>query len=395
MTTPTPPEPDDTAAASLRARLRASDDPDARRHRIGGVLLAVGLVLLVVLACSPAPYVIRQPGPAFDALHTTPIRDDNGDLQDVEVITIDGAPSYPIDRGELTVMTVNIAGSPDHEPNWFELASAWLTPSKDVLPIEAYYPSGVSKDERDAETSAMMQQSQDTAIAAALTELGKPVGTEVVVAAVNPDGPSAGRLEVGDVLVKYGDQPVSDLASVKATSLEAVPTDITIRRAGVEQVVSITPAPTPTDAGTKPLLGVSVQERHEFPFEVKIQLGDVGGPSAGMIFALSTIDKLTPGDLTGGAIVSGSGTISADGTVGPIGGIRQKLYAAAGIGAAYFIASEANCREALDGGVPGDLTVYAVANLDEALHIVEERAAGVTDGLRTCTDALAANVPQE
>lgn len=381
------PIPADTAATTPQ--------PDARRTRIGAILLGVGLVLLVVLAASPAPYVIRQPGPAFDALHSTTVRDAEGNEQEVEVISIDGTTSYPVESGELTVMTVNIAGSPDHQPNWFELAGAWLTPSKDVLPIEAYYPTGVTKDERDAQTSLMMQQSQDTAIAAALTELGRPVSTEVVVAAVNADGPSAGLLEVGDVLLKYGDQPVSDLASVKATTLQPAPTDITIRRGDVEQVVSVTPVPTETDAGTKPLLGVSVQERHAFPFDVKIELGDVGGPSAGMVFALSTIDKLTPGDLTGGAIVSGSGTIDPDGTIGPIGGVRQKLYAAAAIGAAYFIAAEGNCAEAIGGGVPGDLPVFAVADLTEALHVVEQNAAQDTAGLRTCEDALAANVPQE
>lgn len=369
-------------------------DPVRRRARIGTGILVAGLALLLVLAFTPAPYVIRQPGPAFDALHTTTVRDDEGNEEEVPVIDIDGATSYDVTSGELTVMTVNIAGTPQYQPSWMELAIAWLSPSKDVLPIEAYYPDGVTKEDRDAQTAQLMQDSQATAIAAALGYLDYEVGTEMVVGSVASDGASAGLLQVGDVLLKYGAAPVSTRADIQAITLPTEPIDITIRRDGTEQVVSITPKLTATDEGERPLLGVSVQEQFAFPIEVDIQLGDVGGPSAGLVFALATIDKLEPGDLGGGDVVAGSGTMSADGKVGPIGGIRQKLYAANEIGADYFIASEANCREALDGGVPGGLTVYAVADLAEAVNVMKTNASEDAPNLRTCADALAANVPQ-
>lgn len=365
-----------------------------RPGRAGVWVLVAGVVLLLVAAVTPAPYVIRQPGPAFDALSTTEVTADDGTKQEVEVVTIDGAASYPIEQGELTVMTVNIYGSPQYQPSWFEAGVAWLSPSRDVLPMEAYYPDGVSKESRDEESAALMQHSQATAIAAALQEQGYDVPSEVVVASVNEGGPSDGLLQPGDVLLKYGETPVPDYATIGKLTLTTDPLVVTFRRDGVEQTATITPKPTETPDGEKPLLGIVVTEQFNFPVEVDIELGDVGGPSAGLVFALATIDKLTPGNLVGDHTVAASGTMSAEGNVGPIGGIRQKLYAADEIDADYFIAAEANCAEALSGDVPGNMPVYAVATLDEAMQVVTANAAGDPAGLRTCTDALAANVPQ-
>ena len=367
--------------------------PTVKRGGAARAALIAGVALLLALSFTPAPYVIRQPGPAFDAIGTAEIRQPDGEREEVEVITFDGAQSDD-PAGELAVMTVNIAGNPEHRPSWFELAVSWLMPSRDVLPMEVYYPPGQTSEERTAENQQLMAHSQSTAIAAALRHLGHEVGVELVIAEVPDDSASAGLLEVGDVLLKYGDEPVTDIASIRAIELPTTPIDITLRRDGEELVVPVTPRLAPTADGERAMLGVMVREDLSLPFEVHIQLGDVGGPSAGMIFALAVIDKLEPGDLTGGLTVAGSGSITADGDIGPIGGVRQKLYAAADIGADYFLADEANCAEALDGGVPGDLPVYAIADLDEALAVIEANAHGETDGLRSCADALAANVPQ-
>jgi PDZ domain-containing protein len=158
---------------------------------------------------------------------------------------------------------------------------------------------------------------------------------------------------------------------------------------------TIPPRANDADPEARPLLGITLQFTYDFPIDVDIELGNVGGPSAGMMFALATYDKLTEGSLTGGDNVTGTGTISDDGTVGAIGGIRQKLYQAVELGADYFIAPDSNCAEVLDGGIPGDMTVYAVDSLDEALEVVETNADDAdTAGLRTCEDAVAAGVPQ-
>ena len=343
--------------------------------------------MMLVLAVSPAPYVIRAPGPTFDALG---VRGGDGDDADEPVIRIDGAPTYANDRGSLTVMTVNLLGSPQSQPRWFEALIAWADPTEDVLPLEVYYPDGTTVEQRDEEAAQLMTGSQDDAVAAALRRTGHEVPSEVVVASVQQDGAAAGILEAGDVLERVGVAPVPDLDAVSALGLEEVPTEVVVERDGEERIVTVTPRRQPEGEGERALLGVEVQERFDFPIDVSIHLGDVGGPSAGLVFALALYDKLTEGELTGDEIVAGTGTMSPDGTVGEIGGIRQKLFAAESEGASYFLAPRANCAEAVAGPSPSDLDVYAVADLDEAIEIVDARASGADDaGFTTCAEFVA------
>ena len=141
--------------------------------------------------------------------------------------------------------------------------------------------------------------------------------------------------------------------------------------------------PASTD-GSPPLLGVGVSVDYEFPFDVELRLDRVGGPSAGMMFALGIIDKTTPGELNGGLDVAGTGTITASGTVGGIGGIRQKMYGALDAGADVFLAPEANCGEVV-GHVPDGLDVYAVDTLEQAVTTLETvGGGGDASGLPTC-----------
>lgn len=354
-------------------------------------MLMVGLLLLVVLAVSPSPYVIRQPGPVANALGSV-----GEGSQAAEVITISGHEEYPVDAGELTVMTVSVVGNPEHQLNWLELAGAWFDPASDVLPMEPYYPIGVTREQRDQETAAMMTSSQDAAVAAALTYLDYDLESQVVVADVPEGSPAEGKLEVGDVIRAYDDHKITDFESVKAAPITTKPVKVKVERDGKEVVVEVTPKGADDGTGTeRPLLGIMVQETYDFPFEVDISLADVGGPSAGLVFALATIDKLEPGNLTGGKSVAVTGAISPDGTVAPIGGVRQKLYAAEQTDADYFIAPAANCAEALSKGeAPGGLDVYAVTSLSEAVEVLEGNASGDTDKLRTCEEALEEGVPQ-
>lgn len=381
----------ESIAPSANPAPDAEAAPKRRRIHPGVVAIVAGLVLLLVLALTPSPYVIREPGPVANALGTA---GPAGEEQ--EVISISGAKTYPEDAGELTVMTVSVVGNPEYQLNWLELAGAWFNPTSDVLPMELYYPIGVSKEQRDEETAAMMTSSQDTSVAAALSYLGYDVKTQVVVAQVPEGSPATDKLMVGDVVLAYDDKPIQSLADVQQVELTTEPVAVRIRRDGEEKVVSVTPKPAEDGQGNRrPLLGILVQEKHDFPIDVHISLADVGGPSAGLVFALATIDKLEPGSLTGGKSVAVTGAIAPDGTVTPIGGVRQKIYAASDNGADYFIAPEANCGEALSGGsAPRNMTVYAVADLSEAVDVLKGNAAGDTEGLRTCADALADGVQQ-
>jgi PDZ domain-containing protein len=121
-----------------------------------------------------------------------------------------------------------------------------------------------------------------------------------------------------------------------------------------------------------------------FPFDVEISLEKVGGPSAGLMFSLGIIDTVTPGDLTGGKHIAGTGTISPDGLVGPIGGIEQKLQGARAGGATLFLAPAANCQE-VAGRIPDGLQVVRVETLAEARDAVERAGNGQdTSGLPAC-----------
>lgn len=316
-----------------------------------GALLTVALVL-------PVPYVIEQPGPAIDVL---------GEYEDTEVLTISGAETYPTE-GRLMMTTVAIDGGPGYTVTPAEVAVSWFDRTRSVMPREYYYPEGQTRQEADLDNAVQMNTSQQEAIAVAMEALGQELTPEVIVAGVLADAPADGVLEAGDVLVSIRGESRPDAAGYQelaAATPAGTPVAMTIRRDGTEMNLDV---PTDTSDGT-PKMGIVLAAGYDVPFDVTIGVGSVGGPSAGTMFALSVYDELTPGALAGGQSIAGTGTISIDGEVGPIGGIRQKLVGARDAGAEYFLAPEANCDE-VEGYVPEGLQVMKVATFDEALHAV-------------------------
>ncbi len=367
-----------------------ADRPRRRGATIGGVALVLAFALLIVLALAPSPYVVQQPGPVFDTLGTVPTGEE--DDEEVPMIEVEGTETFETD-GSLDMLTVSVVGTPQQRPTWFEVATAWFDPSKAVLPIESVYPPGVTTEQRDEENAALMTDSQQTAIAAALRALDYEVVEEVTIADIPEGAPAEGRLETGDVVLAANGEPVDTVATLRriiADNGPSRPVSFDIRRDGEERSVEVTPAEQTLDDGsTSVAVGVIASSTYEFPFDVSIQLENVGGPSAGMMFALGIIDKVSDGSLTGGRSIAGTGTIDDEGTVGPIGGIRQKLFAADGAGAEYFLAPAANCDEVV-GHVPGGLDVYAVETLDEALAVLDTvDGDGDTASLPRCEDVLA------
>jgi len=260
-----------------------------------------------------------------------------------------------------------------------------------VLPIEAVFPEGQSSEQRTEESAAMMVDSQKEATAAALTELGHDVNAELTVYSLTTDSASEGVLEEGDVILSANGTPVTDVGPLREIVNEGDgdPIELEILRDGDEQTVSVTPSEAEADGQTTWLIGVTLMHDYDFPIDVTIQLNNVGGPSAGMMFALGIIDTLTAGELNGGQTVAGTGTITADGVVGGIGGIRQKLWGAVGAGAEWFLAPESNCDEVVDH-VPDGLRVFSVETLDDALAVLDvvgdpDREASDIDALPTCT----------
>nr|WP_244960660.1 S16 family serine protease [Pseudoclavibacter chungangensis] len=242
-----------------------------------------------------------------------------------------------------------------------------------------------------------MQSSQDEAIASALREQGYEVPVQVVLTGVSEDGPSAGLLQAGDIVRRVGDQDITSADVLRDSIADhdgTTPVSVTVERDGTPVTVDVVPTEAEVEGQLRPVFGITVGSTYDFPVQVHIELGDVGGPSAGLIFTLAIIDELTPGDLTGGHHIAGTGTMTADGVVGPIGGVRQKLFAAQAAGAEAFLVPVDNCAEALDGGVPGDLPLYAVSDLDDGLAAVEAIASGAGQGnLPSCASVATTPVP--
>ncbi|MFD4957068.1 PDZ domain-containing protein [Microbacterium sp. NPDC058389] len=352
------------------------------RRAVAGVwALAVAMVMLLVITFLPTSYVIQQPGPVYNTLGTAM----NADGDEVPLISVDGAKTYPTD-GSLDLLTVQVQGNREHTPSWFELAMAWFDPSKAVLPIDAVFPAGQTTEQRNEESAAMMVDSQQEATAAALSDLGYDVGAQLSVHSVIEGAAAEGVLEEGDLILSADGQTVTDATALRKVINDGGgdPVELVIERDGEQQTVSVTPKESTADGETVWLIGVTLITDYDFPIDVTIQLNNVGGPSAGMMFALGIIDTLTPGELNGGEQVAGTGTITADGTVGPIGGIRQKMWGAVDAGAEWFLAPDSNCDEVV-GHIPGDLRVFSVKTLDDSLKVLETISdGGDLDELPTC-----------
>jgi PDZ domain-containing protein len=349
-----------------------------RRRTIGWVSLIAALALALGMSFIPSPYVIEQPGPVFNTLGTS-----SHDGSEVPLISITGAPTFPT-AGSLDMLTVSVVGTPQSLPSWAEIVGAFFDKSKAIVPIDAIYPPQISVDEQNQENQTMMVDSQQEAIAAALTNLGIAFTTQVSVAQVADGSPATGILQVGDIIDSVNGAPVTSVDELRAAVTangDAAPATLVITRSGAQQTVQVTP--TKASDGTI-LLGIGAGATYQFPFTVDIQLDNVGGPSAGMMFALGIIDQLTPGELNGGKSVAGTGTIAADGTVGAIGGIRQKLFGAVDSGASYFLAPASNCDEVV-GHIPDGLRVFAVNTLSDSLTALSDISSGQgLDSLPTC-----------
>lgn len=345
----------------FNARNRGSK---AMKRAKGTISLFAGfsmLAALVTLVILPTPYLIERPGPTFDVL---------GEVSGEPVIKINNATNYETE-GQLDVLTVSIVGRPERTPNWIEIAFAWLDQKQKVVPVEALYPPDRTTEEVKAESSAMMEVSQQDAIAAALGYLGYESPREIYIAEVTAESASSGKLVAADFVLSVNDEPLTSIEQLREIVNawdESSPLRVTVDRDGTSLTEEITPR---KDAEGKYRLGILVGYKYDFPVDVELQLGDVGGPSGGMMFALGIIDRLTPGALTGGLHIGGTGTIQASGEVGPIGGVVQKLYGARDAGATVFLAPAGNCPEIV-GNEPAGLRIVKIGKLRDAVSALEK-----------------------
>lgn len=355
----------------------------SRRAIIGWVSIAVAVALALVLAIAPAPFVIEQPGPVYNTLGTDQAVGTPPAANAKPLISIPGQTTYPT-AGSLDLLTVSVVGNPDQRPSWLDIMTAWFDPSRAVQPIDAVFPPGTTTEQSNAANAALMTDSQQDAIAAALNQLGYHFPQAVAVKQLIPGTPAAKVLKTGDEITSVNGKGIESVAALRTAVNEngtGKAAEIGIVRSGTASTVEITP----TETQGQVVLGIGAGMDYTFPFDVNIQLNNVGGPSAGQMFALGIIDKLTPDKLNGGRKVAGTGTIDNVGTIGPIGGIRQKMYAARDTGgASYFLAPASNCDE-VTGHVPSGLHVFAVKTLKDSLAVLEAvSSGGSTAKLPTC-----------
>jgi PDZ domain-containing protein len=228
-----------------------------------------------------------------------------------------------------------------------------------------------------------MEVSQQDAIAAALTELGYKLDRQLYVASVIEDTPASKKLVAGDYLLSVGTVDVLTYEELKEQIQlsEGKPTVIKVIRDGEAKEFELIPE---QKEGTW-VIGAMVGYVYDFPVDIALQLGDVGGPSGGLIFSLGIIDVLTEGSLAGANHIAGTGTITANGDVGPIGGIELKLIAAKNAGATLFLAPEGNCSEVI-GQIPDGLSVAVVQDLKSALRAIEDFNSGKPVPTISCTN---------
>ena len=344
-----------------------------RRSATGLVAMFLLIALAALSTIVGLPYVIMKPGPITNTL---------GKLSGKDLITVSGAPTYPT-QGALDFTTVRVAGGPGFRVTVWDVLKAAIDPSEAVVKEELYFPKGVTDKQVEEEGTAEMIDSQQEAIAVALKATGQKVPTQVVIGQVAKDAPSAALLKAGDRVLAVDGKAVDGPDAIRSAISTHKPGDtvaLSLRRDGKDVLVE---AKTRESDG-RTTVGVFLGTRFDFPFTVKIDAGNVGGPSAGTMFALGVYDRITPGALTGGQKIAGTGTIDATGTVGPIGGIRQKLVGARDGGAQWFLAPASNCDEVV-GHVPDGLRVVRIATFDEAKSAVEAIADRRADSLPTCT----------
>lgn len=347
------------------------------RHTVAVlVALAVGLALFALTFFVPVPYVTLRPGPTFDTLGSFDERPMIEFGDDVEV--------YPTD-GQFDFTTISVT-RPESTMTLFGALEAWFDPNVSVVPRSFMYPDGTTNEQNDDAGAAEMLNSKDNSRAAAMRAAGYEVPELAVVAQVEEDAPALGVLQADDVLLEIDGTAIRSMADAGRLIADREPGDdvtITFSRNGELATDVIVTEPNP-DIPDRPRVGIWIASSYDFPIDVANNVGDtIGGPSAGLMFAVAIYDRLTPGALAGGRHFAGTGTIAGDGLVGSIGGVQQKIVGARAGGAEFFFVPADNCAEATEREVDGIRLVKATA-LADVIDSVEALARDPEAKVPTC-----------
>jgi len=330
-------------------------------RRILAACIAVGCLgaLWVAAMLMPVPFVTYKPGLSLDVL-----AEEKGE----EIVQVSGHKTYR-DDGELRMTTIRLTPK-DGKVSTFEALDAWVDGDKAIYPRSLIYPPDQSLEESQTESAVQMLTSQDFATAAALHALGYTFPQVVEVYSVSAGMPADGKLQVRDQLRTVNGDPVrtaQDIIDAVRGTPEGGEVTFGVMRKGKPVTVTIQPT---TDDGHQ-RVGILPGDGYVFPFSVSVNIPEeIGGPSAGLMFSLAIYDTLTPGSLTGGRIVAGTGTIDADGKVGPIGGIQQKIVTAEDAQAELFLVPADNCQDAL-GAPDSGMRLVKVTTMASAMKSIK------------------------
>ena len=337
-------------------------------RRILTLLVAVLPILVfgVLVAAVTVPYVALGPGPTYDTL---------GEGEGKQVVAIEGTETKPT-NGHLNMTTV----AQRDGLTMGQALALWLSGSEQLVPRNLVFPPEKSRDDIEKSQNADFQRSEDNAEFAALNYLKYPQA--VSVENVNDPGPSVGKLQNGDT--------VDAVDGTKVATVEEFSTILKATKPGQTIVVDYRRKNAPPGTATITLgkgedrdygyLGIAVRDAPWAPFTIDFNLANIGGPSAGLMFSLAVIDKLTTGDVNGGKFVAGTGSISPDGKVGSIGGITHKMSTAQDAGATVFLVPADNCDEART--VAGSsMELLKIETLPQAVDSLKALSSGGTPPL--------------
>jgi Lon-like protease len=324
------------------------------------VSAALFIAMAIALAVVPVPFVTWSPGGTENTL---------GEVKGQPIIAIKGTPTYPT-TGRLDLTVVSGTAASSRLTLVEALAGYWL-PNRDTLPRDSIFPPGRSADEVERAETQMMDSSQTDAAVAALRAADQPVTPMPAVGSVTVGGPAYQKLLPGDLVQSVDGVATPDPDSVGRQIRTHRPGEVVrfeVLRNQVRTSVSVTAVESPTQADTA-VVGITVADGYSYTPTIRFDLGQqLGGPSAGMVFALAIYDKITPGDLLGDLHVAGTGQIGPDGQVGAIGGLQQKIASAEDAGATVFLVPAVNCGDL--AGLDSDLKLIKVGTLGEAIDAV-------------------------
>ena len=323
------------------------------------------VTLAAVIAMVPVPFVSWSPGSTYDLLGTVEVEG-----SEVAAIQIDGAETHPV-AGEVRMATVSVT-RPDSALTLPEALLSYWMPAREVLPRDAVYRPGAKADELQDDSVRLMDDSQTSAVVAALRVAGIEVEELPMVSWVSIAGPAHDQLMPGDLIVAVDNQPVERRSDVQRAIAEhsigdAVKFDLVRDRVRLSRTV--TTRASSTEPST-PAVGIGLDTGFRYEPRVTFHLEPaIGGPSAGLPFAIAIYSMLTSDDVLDGRVVAGTGTLAAGGQVGQIGAVQEKIAAAVQDGATVFLLPSANCEDAKVSHE--GLRLVPVDNLGDALAALE------------------------